>query len=102
MSFLLAFTICLIHWISPYDDAHLAGAHITGKSQRLFPGLFADFNGFSIGAVFRNLLASRTNRRYSIFLSLPGLVIGIRLTIRANVLELNIIRTAAVNDKFGL
>ena len=66
------------------------------------PGLFADFNGFSIGAVFRNLLASLTNRRYSIFLSLPGLVIGIRLTIRANVLELNIIRTAAVNDKFGL
>ena len=91
----------------------IPGAHILGKAQRLFPGLcqepasslpglFADFNGFSVGAVFRNLLASRTNRRYSIFLSLPGLVIGIRLTIRANVLELNIIRTAAVNDKFGL
>ena len=66
------------------------------------PGLFADFNGFSVGAVFRNLLTLRTNWRYSIVLSLPGLVIGIRIAIRANIPELNIIRTAAFYDKFGL
>ena len=91
----------------------IPGAHITGKAQGLFPGirektpgslpgLLADFYGFSVGAVFRNLLTLRTNWRYSIVLSLPGLVIGIRIAIRANIPELNIIRTAAFYDKFGL
>ena len=91
----------------------IPGAHITGKAQGLFPGirektpgslpgLLADFYGFSVGAVFRNLLTSLTNGCYSIVLSLPGLVIGIRIAIRANIPELNIIRTAAFYDKFGL
>ena len=91
----------------------IPGAHITGKAQGLFPGirektpgslpgLLADFYGFSVGAVFRNLLTSLTNGCYSIVLSLPGLVIGIRIAVRADECQGNIIRTAAGNDYLRL